>query len=294
MEPVARVGDETSCPAFEYVILPHLGGPLINASPVCLAADGRSIIRVGDYGECKLAAPLDVVVEGAATFTVCGLPVARKGDGMVHGGHIVEGSPTLVVGGPTFKIPPNMRIKGPASYQNLVIRDLYFLSTTPTGKTILDGIESSGQDVDIIPCPDPHNSFATPNDGPNSSNGKGTGSVVQYNPSAAFSVQDINGNWIGEPPQVLFAHELVHAYHNAHGTNVERDPDPHGPASEADIPKEEGQTIGTGTWDGTAPTENSLRAELGLGRRDNWYGNNYDASGAELTAPTAQLRPGDC
>ena len=56
----------------------------------------------------------------------------------------------------------------------------------------------------------------------------------------------------------------------------------------------EAYTIGTGSYDGAAPTENGIRAEVGLPRRDNHYGSTTDAYGNELTAPPVSLRPGDC
>ena len=67
---------------------------------------------------------------------------------------------------------------------------------------------------------------------------------------------------------------------------------PHPPASQTNIEKEEAQTIGTGSWNGTNPTENSMRSELGEPRRDNRYGSTNDAAGNPQTTPSANNRPG--
>lgn len=309
MPEVARQGDKTACPVL--FILPHVGGPLEPAGAVTLTADGKDVIRIGDYAHCRAPNPLDVVFEGAACFTVCGIPVARKGDHMAHGGLIVEGSPTFIVGGPTWALPANITISGPADFQNKTIRDMYMLSTLPSGQEMLNQLTANGKPVSIEPESDPHNSFCAPGfPWWDSQNGVGTGSTVKYNPDVAIWMYDDKWNEIGSPPQLVLGHELIHALHNSDGTNQGTDPDPNAPASEPTIPKEEAYTIGTGSWDGTSPTENSMRSDLGLPRRDNHYGTDglkreerqflwfkwtevTDRTN-EVTAPTGDLRPGNC
>jgi uncharacterized Zn-binding protein involved in type VI secretion len=312
MQPVAREGDKTFCPQHELVIIPHVGGPLTPAEKVCLQSDGKSVIRIGDYGNCQSPAPLDVVFEGAATFTCCGLPVARKGDKMVHGGMIIEGSSTLLVGGPTFSLPSKMSVKGSAEFQNKVIRDLYKLSTTSSGNDLLDRIDKSNRSVSIEPESDPHNSFCQASNDTDAMNGTGSDSTVKYNPDVAISVYDDHNNKLPEAPQIVLGHELCHALHNSEGTaqtESTSDPDPNAPASQLNIEKEEAYAIGTGSWNGVSPSENSIRADLGLGRRDNHYGDdgivrtdhNFlwfhwtdEDKSHELKSPTQNLRPGDC
>jgi uncharacterized Zn-binding protein involved in type VI secretion len=322
MPEVARVDDKTSCPKIELLPpFPHWGGPLSNAMPVCLRVDGRPVIRLADYGHC-LVGPLDVVFEGAATVVLCGLPVARKKDHMVHGGEIAEGSPNCIIGGPSFALSPNVSVVGPADFQNKVIRDLYLLSTTPSGKDMLDKLGTLGKPLSIEPESDPHNSFCTSvGGGPgDATNGTGTGSRVNYNPEVALMLYDDKGNQITAPPQVILGHEMVHALNNAQGTNKPGHEVPGsglGPASQPGIALEEEQTIGTGQFDGTSPTENSIRSDLGLPRRDNHYGtggvrewdteeernflwftwkekvHHVDRTN-EIKAPTQDLRPGAC
>jgi uncharacterized Zn-binding protein involved in type VI secretion len=303
---VARKDDHTSCPGL--LPLPHIAGTLYPASNVCVEADGRKVIRLADYADCWGPAPQDVVFEGSATFTICGLPVARKGDHMAHTGVIVEGSPHFIVGGPTFALPPEITIHGPSDFQNKVIRDMYLLSTTPSGQDMIDQIHAAGQPVKIQPESDPFNSFCSADNHGDSMDGTGTGSTVSYNPDVAIFLYDDKGNEITSPPQLVLGHEMVHALHNSTGTAQTEDtsdPDPNAPASQPNIEKEEAQTIGTGSWNGTSPTENSMRADLGLPRRDNHYGRLnsqkvdhqflwYHWQTDESLGPTADMRPGDC
>ena len=305
-QPVARKGDLTLCPSTRWIFIPHLGGPLENASPVCIEVNSLPVIRLGDYGHCQLGAPLDVVFEGAKNVTVCGLPVARRFDGMVHGGLIIQGSSNVEVGGPKFSLPDNVKVTGPSDFQNKTIRDLYLLSTTKSGQDMLDQIGKSGKNLTIQPCDDPHNSFASASNYADSLNGKGSDATVSYHPEVAIWGYDAAGNKISMPPQVVLGHELSHALHDMKGTaqtESNADPDPNAPKSQPNIEKEEAQAIGTGSWDGTSPTENSIRSELGLPRRDNHYGDDglkRDSKGNiidrtnELLAPTENLRPGDC
>jgi uncharacterized Zn-binding protein involved in type VI secretion len=43
--------------------------------------------------------PLDVIAKGSATVLIGGLPAARIGDITAHGGAIVTGFPTVLIGG---------------------------------------------------------------------------------------------------------------------------------------------------------------------------------------------------
>jgi uncharacterized Zn-binding protein involved in type VI secretion len=319
MLPVARTNDATQCPAVDLVtspavdLIPHLGGPLSTALPVCLEVDGRAVIRLGDNGRC-VAGPLDVVFEGAATFTVCGLPVARMGDQMAHTGTIIEGSPHFIVGGPTFALPANFSVVGPTDFRNKVIRDLYLLSTTSTGKVVIDTLSARGFPLMIQP---EAWSQCGAMDATNTENGVGTGSVVLYNPENRLLVEGDGFKPIHFPSQVILGHELIHALHNAMGVHKpgkEVYGSGLGPVTEPDIPLEEEWTIGVGQFSNNYPSENSLRRELGLPQRVNHFGyiglprrflpgpNHNALPGFEKfpiwednrIAPIADLRPGEC
>jgi uncharacterized Zn-binding protein involved in type VI secretion len=43
--------------------------------------------------------PPDSIAKGSATVMVAGMPAARMGDMTAHGGSIVVGAPTVMIGG---------------------------------------------------------------------------------------------------------------------------------------------------------------------------------------------------
>jgi uncharacterized Zn-binding protein involved in type VI secretion len=45
------------------------------------------------------AGPPDTIILGSSTVLICGSPAARMGDTTSHGGTIVAGCPTVLIGG---------------------------------------------------------------------------------------------------------------------------------------------------------------------------------------------------
>jgi uncharacterized Zn-binding protein involved in type VI secretion len=43
--------------------------------------------------------PPDSIIKGSATVMIGGMPAARMGDSTAHGGTIVIGNPTVLIGG---------------------------------------------------------------------------------------------------------------------------------------------------------------------------------------------------
>jgi len=289
MPEVARVDDKTSCPDWEYVIFPHVGGPLRNATPVCLKINGRNVIRLADFADCWWPAPDDVVAEGSATVLVCGLPVARKGDGMIHGGTIIEGSDTVLIGGPVFSLPDQISLAGSPDFINATLRDFYLISTTPSGQDMFARIAAADQPV-VVNQHDDVNGFCSPKNQKDAEAGTPTGSSVLYNPDYRSNAYDDSGDLIPQAPMIILFHEMMHALANSEGRHRFGD-DPEPPDSEPTINEEEAQAIGTGSHEEQYPSENSLRNELELDRRDNHYGTGGPTDGEPLPL---DLRPGDC
>ena len=52
---------------------------------------------LGDLAVC--VGPPDSIIKGSATVMIMGLPAARLGDSTAHGGAIVIGFPTVLIGG---------------------------------------------------------------------------------------------------------------------------------------------------------------------------------------------------
>jgi uncharacterized Zn-binding protein involved in type VI secretion len=90
MPPAARISDLHTCP------LPnHVGGPVIVGEPTVLIGY-MPAARVGDQLVCALGP--DSVARGEDTVLIGSSPAARIGDPTSHGGKIVVGCPTVIIG----------------------------------------------------------------------------------------------------------------------------------------------------------------------------------------------------
>lgn len=95
-QPAARVTDMHTCPMVTGVV-PHVGGPIIPPCCPTVLIGGMPAARVTDMAMC--AGPPDVIAKGSTSVIIGGLPAARMGDMTAHGGVIVMGCPTVIVGG---------------------------------------------------------------------------------------------------------------------------------------------------------------------------------------------------
>ena len=77
MPPAARVGDMHVCP-MQTPVLPPI--PCMGDSAVCVG-------------------PPDVIIKGSSSVLIGGRPAARMDDQTAHGGQIVMGCPTVIIGG---------------------------------------------------------------------------------------------------------------------------------------------------------------------------------------------------
>ncbi len=96
MPPAARVGDMHVCPMVT-VLVPHVGGPILPPGCPTVLIGGMPAARVGDMLVC--VGPPDVIALGSMTVLIGGQPAARMGDLTAHGGTIVLGFPTVMIGG---------------------------------------------------------------------------------------------------------------------------------------------------------------------------------------------------
>ena len=93
--PAARVGDMHVCPMIN-VLVPHVGGPILPPVGIPVLIGGMPAARVGDMLVC--VGPPDVIALGSFTTLIGGMPAARMGDMTAHGGAIVMGMPTVLIG----------------------------------------------------------------------------------------------------------------------------------------------------------------------------------------------------
>ena len=93
--PAARVTDMHVCPMVTGVV-PHVGGPILPPGGIPVLICNMPAARVGDMATC--VGPPDVIVLGSFTVLIRGQPAARLGDTTAHGGKIVLGCPTVLIG----------------------------------------------------------------------------------------------------------------------------------------------------------------------------------------------------
>jgi uncharacterized Zn-binding protein involved in type VI secretion len=78
-------------------LVPHVGGPILPPGCPTVLIGMMPAARVGDMLVC--VGPPDVIAMGSITVLIGGQPAARLGDMTAHGGAIVVGLPTVMIGG---------------------------------------------------------------------------------------------------------------------------------------------------------------------------------------------------
>ncbi len=95
MPPAARITDMHICPAVTGIV-PHVGGPIIPPCEPTVLIGFLPAARITDM--CICVGPPDVIAKGSFTVLIGYLPAARIGDPTVHGGVIVTGEMTVIIG----------------------------------------------------------------------------------------------------------------------------------------------------------------------------------------------------
>jgi len=99
-KPAARLTDMHTCPMQDPTPAgpkPHVGGPITGPGCATVLIGKLPAARVGDAATC--VGPPDSIVAGSTTVLIGGQPAARVGDQTAHGGAIVVGCFTVLVGG---------------------------------------------------------------------------------------------------------------------------------------------------------------------------------------------------
>ncbi len=94
--PAARLTDMHVCPMVD-VLVPHVGGPITGPGTPTVLIGGLPAAGVGDLLTC--VGPPDTIVKGSATVMIGGKPAARMTDSCAHGGMIILGCFTVMIGG---------------------------------------------------------------------------------------------------------------------------------------------------------------------------------------------------
>jgi uncharacterized Zn-binding protein involved in type VI secretion len=99
MPPAARLTDMHQCPMITPGVppIPHVGGPIAGPGAPTVLIGGLPAAKLGDLAVC--VGPPDSIIKGSASVLIMGMPAARVGDSTAHGGAIVMGFPTVMIGG---------------------------------------------------------------------------------------------------------------------------------------------------------------------------------------------------
>ncbi len=99
MPPASRLTDMHTCPMVTPGVppIPHVGGPIIGPGAPVVLTGGLPQSVMGD--SCVCVGPPDTIIKGSVTVLVTGKPAIRMGDMTAHGGSIVLGFPTVMIGG---------------------------------------------------------------------------------------------------------------------------------------------------------------------------------------------------
>jgi len=99
MPPAARLTDMHTCPMATPATppIPHVGGPILPPCSTNVLIGFLPAARVTDKALCPPAPP-DIIIKGSPTVLINNLLAARIGDNTAHGGVIVMGCFTVIIG----------------------------------------------------------------------------------------------------------------------------------------------------------------------------------------------------
>src|SRR5580704_1074793 len=106
-QPAARLTDMHVCPMVTPGLppIPHVGGPVTGPGCPTVLIGGMPAAVMGDM--CVCVGPPDTIILGSTGVFFGGKPAARMGDSTAHGGTIVLGCPTVLVGETGTGTPPS-------------------------------------------------------------------------------------------------------------------------------------------------------------------------------------------
>lgn len=231
-QPTARLGDIHTCPMVTPGVppIPHVGGPIMPPCFPTVTEGDQPDARILDLAQCE--GPPDPIAQGSATVLVGGLPTARMLDPTSHGGVIMIGLPTVIVGGPVVAM--NVALGSTKPFILALQAALSQLLPTSSGAQFLKGMAASGRKITFQQVID-DNGFCQ-KVGPGA-DGENVDSLIGWNPDRHVLDPTAPGEEGTPGAAIVLAHALVTALNNATGGSA------------------------------GGPTENSFRRELGLSPR---------------------------
>lgn len=283
--------------------VPHVGGPI---NPPCMLTVLTVTLpqsRVLDLATC--VGPPDPIAQSSATVLVGGLPAARMGDLTSHGGSIVVGAPTVIIGGPsvTLVVPIGQTALFTQQLQTALAR----IFNTPSGREWLTQMAANGRTV-TFQQGGPGVNTCTPSGSPGSVSGgpPGSDSTINWDPNTT-SLGGFSPAVANCGSDTILFHEMCHSLHNGNGAHQNGPTETFPGQSGASQRGEERATVGAspnvlqpgGTTrpiqqagppvsnapaaqqidyspgSGNYPSENSYRADQGLPARPSYYPTNW-------------------
>ncbi|OMC06106.1 hypothetical protein A5733_17935 [Mycobacterium sp. NS-7484] len=236
-----------------------------NGNDIVSGGVGNDLVS-GGLGDDKAytGAGVDRVYNDGGNDTI----YAQAGEDTVHGVAPVAGTNT-VVNVVLKDLPDNIVVQGTPEFRERVLADLEFYRSSPTGQSMLDGLGQQPSTVTITEFAE-QNGTADPNNG---------NPTIQYNPQ--FFLDDFG--YPSAPPSVTLYHELAHTYDFTHGHSTGNE---YTGNDSIDYGQDVLERVAVGLpidhdnnpktpeivapWHSKNLTENGLREELGLPRRDHY------------------------
>ena len=94
-KPAARATDMHTCPMVTGIV-PHVGGPILPPGCPTVLIGNMPAARATDL--CTCTGPPDAILPSGSTVLIGNMPAAHMGDSTSHGGVIVGGCPTVLIG----------------------------------------------------------------------------------------------------------------------------------------------------------------------------------------------------
>ncbi len=96
MFPAARITDMHVCPMVTAVV-PHVGGPILPPGAPTVLISCLPAAPLGTMATC--VGPPDSIIMGSTKVLIQGRPAGRMTSQCAHGGTVVVGCPTVLIGG---------------------------------------------------------------------------------------------------------------------------------------------------------------------------------------------------
>lgn len=96
--PAATIGSMHTCPMVTPGVppIPHVGGPVTGPGVPTVLIGGKPAAVMGDM--CTCVGPPDTIVMGQPNVLIGGKPAATMGSMTAHGGSIIVGEATVLIG----------------------------------------------------------------------------------------------------------------------------------------------------------------------------------------------------